>query len=141
MNDAKVSILLVDDRSENLLSLEALLACSDYELVSFRSGRDALREMEQRELAVVPLDVMISGRPVDERHKNATLEGRHALRSMLGTRPRGAGNCCCKPGAEDAEHRAIRANPKPVIKSHPALYSERPVCELRSIISDCTRCA
>jgi len=59
MNDAKVPILLVDDREANLLSLEALLASSDYELVSVRSGRDALREMEQREFAVVLLDVMM----------------------------------------------------------------------------------
>jgi PAS domain S-box-containing protein len=59
MNDATVPILLVDDRRANLLSLEALLACPAYELVSVLSGREALREMEQREFALVLLDVMM----------------------------------------------------------------------------------
>jgi PAS domain S-box-containing protein len=59
MNDAKVPILFVDDRRANLLSLEALLASPDYELVSVLSGRDALREMERREFALVLLDVMM----------------------------------------------------------------------------------
>ncbi len=57
--DTTVPILLVDDRRADLLSLEALLASPDYEIVSVGSGRDALREMEQREFAVVLLDAMM----------------------------------------------------------------------------------
>jgi hypothetical protein len=34
-----------------------------------------------------------------------------------------AGSDCGKPEAQDAEHRAIRANPKPIIQSHPARES------------------
>jgi hypothetical protein len=36
-----------------------------------------------------------------------------------------AGNGCCKPKADDAEQCAIRASPKPMIKSCPAQDSER----------------
>jgi PAS domain S-box-containing protein len=59
MNDTKIPILLVDDGRANLGSLETLLASSDYELVSVRSGRDALREIERREFAVALVDVLM----------------------------------------------------------------------------------
>ena len=59
MSDAKVPILLVDDQPANLLSLEAVLASSDYELVSAHTGQEALLEMDRREFGIVLLDVMM----------------------------------------------------------------------------------
>ncbi len=58
-DDPRVPVLLVDDRPANLLALEAVLASSDYELVSVRSGEDAHREVQRRDFAVVLLDVQM----------------------------------------------------------------------------------
>jgi signal transduction histidine kinase len=54
-----VNILLVDDRSENLLALEALLRPSGYNLVAARSGEEALRCVLRHEFAVILLDVQM----------------------------------------------------------------------------------
>ncbi|MBI4515664.1 MAG: response regulator [Deltaproteobacteria bacterium] len=55
-----VSLLLVDDRPENLLALEALLDHQrGYELVKAQSGREALRQVLARDFAVILLDVMM----------------------------------------------------------------------------------
>src|SRR5262249_58018874 len=53
----KVSILLVDDHSENLLALEALLSNLDQNLVRAESGIEALRLLLHREFALILLDV------------------------------------------------------------------------------------
>ncbi|MEO8521100.1 MAG: response regulator [Acidobacteriota bacterium] len=53
----RVDILLVDDHSENLLALEAILTDPSYRLVKARSGRDALREVLARDFALILLDV------------------------------------------------------------------------------------
>jgi len=45
-----VPVLLVDDRPENLLSLEELLAGQGYELVRALSGNEALRLMLKQDL-------------------------------------------------------------------------------------------
>ncbi len=52
-------VLLVDDSASNLMALEAILDSPDYQLVSARSGRDALLELERRQFAVVLLDVQM----------------------------------------------------------------------------------
>src|SRR5881275_3211036 len=57
----KISILLVDDRPEKLLALEAVLSDLPLELVRANSGRDALRCLLQREFAVILLDVNMPG--------------------------------------------------------------------------------
>ena len=57
----KVSLLLVDDRRENLVALEATLADLGHELVSVQSGPDALMQMLQRDFAVLVLDVNMPG--------------------------------------------------------------------------------
>ncbi|USG66653.1 response regulator [Brevibacillus ruminantium] len=57
----KVHILLVDDRKENLLSLEAVLDSPEYHLVSVQSGEEALRCMLNDEFACVLLDVQMPG--------------------------------------------------------------------------------
>jgi len=54
-----VPVLLVDDRPENLLSLEELLAGQGYELVRALSGNEALRLMLKQDFALVLLDVQM----------------------------------------------------------------------------------
>jgi PAS domain S-box-containing protein len=51
------SILLVDDAPSNLLYLRQVLAGPAYRLVTASSGAEALRHIEEREFAVVLLDV------------------------------------------------------------------------------------
>jgi signal transduction histidine kinase len=53
----EVKILLVDDRAENLLALESVLAGPGQMLVRATSGREALRHLLQEDFAVVLLDV------------------------------------------------------------------------------------
>ena len=50
-------ILLVDDRPNNLLALEAILADKGVDLVRATSGEDALRRLADRDFAVVLLDL------------------------------------------------------------------------------------
>jgi PAS domain S-box-containing protein len=54
-----VRILLVDDHPENLLALEGLLARPDYQIISARSGTEALKRVLQHDFAVILLDVMM----------------------------------------------------------------------------------
>jgi PAS domain S-box-containing protein len=53
------SVLLVDDRPENLVALEATLAPLDCELVSAASGAEALRHLMRDDFAVIVLDVQM----------------------------------------------------------------------------------
>ncbi len=53
----KVNILLVDDRPEKLLALEAVLRGLGQNLVQARSGKEALRCLLKQEFAVILLDV------------------------------------------------------------------------------------
>jgi PAS domain S-box-containing protein len=59
VNEKKVPILLVDDHRANLLSLEALLASPEYEIVSVTSGAEALAQLDRREFAVILLDLQM----------------------------------------------------------------------------------
>jgi PAS domain S-box-containing protein len=56
-----VDVLLVDDRQENLLALEAILDPLGLHLIRATSGEDALREVLRRDLAVILLDVQMPG--------------------------------------------------------------------------------
>jgi PAS domain S-box-containing protein len=56
---ATANILLVDDRTKNLLALEAILEPLGQTLVSVESGEAALRELLQREFACILLDVQM----------------------------------------------------------------------------------
>jgi PAS domain S-box-containing protein len=56
-----VEILLVDDREENLLALEAVLHNPGYRLVKASSGDAALRYLLDRSPAVILLDVQMPG--------------------------------------------------------------------------------
>ncbi|NLU73129.1 response regulator [Streptomyces sp. HNM0575] len=55
------SILIVDDMEENLVALEAVLGPLDQQLVTARSGEDALKAMLRQDFAVVLLDVLMPG--------------------------------------------------------------------------------
>jgi CheY-like chemotaxis protein len=57
----KARILLVDDRPENLVALEAILSTLDYALVRARSGDEALKALLTEEFAVILLDVSMPG--------------------------------------------------------------------------------
>jgi len=54
-----VSILLVDDRRENLVALEAVLEPLGHRLVSASSGIEALRELLREEFALILMDVQM----------------------------------------------------------------------------------
>jgi PAS domain S-box-containing protein len=55
------AILLVDDREDNLLALEAVLSPTGCRLVSARSGDEALRALLKDDFAVILLDVQMPG--------------------------------------------------------------------------------
>ncbi len=55
----RASVLLVDDRPENLLTLEAALSDLDVDLVRATSGPEALKQVLDRQFAVVLLDVQM----------------------------------------------------------------------------------
>jgi signal transduction histidine kinase/DNA-binding response OmpR family regulator len=57
----RIMILLVDDRPENLLAYQAILAELDLELVFARSGAEALKQVLAHEFALVLLDVNMPG--------------------------------------------------------------------------------
>src|SRR5262252_6722653 len=56
-----VQILIVDDRPEDLLAIEAILASTDYKLVHATSGPDALRCLLERDFALILVDVVMPG--------------------------------------------------------------------------------
>jgi len=57
LGDDRVSILLVDDRPDKLLALEAILGDLGQKMVRAYSGREALRALLQQDFAVILLDV------------------------------------------------------------------------------------
>jgi len=58
---APVEILLVDDRPENLLALEAILEPLNQTLIRAHSGDEALRKLLLHDFAVILLDVQMPG--------------------------------------------------------------------------------
>lgn len=57
----KANILLVDDRDENLVALEAILSSLDQNMIRARSGEEALRALLTNEFAVILLDIVMPG--------------------------------------------------------------------------------
>lgn len=55
--NGKVNILLVDDRKDKLLALNAVLAPLGQNIIEARSGKEALRQVLKNEFAVILMDV------------------------------------------------------------------------------------
>ena len=60
-NDEKINILLVDDRPENLLAIEAIIEKDEYNLVKASSGEEALKCLLKDKFALILLDVQMPG--------------------------------------------------------------------------------
>lgn len=80
MTDAPTSVLLVDDRPDNLLALEAVLEPLHIEIVRAASGEDALRAVLRHDFALIVLDVQMPGidgfetaRHIRERERTAAI--------------------------------------------------------------------
>jgi sigma-B regulation protein RsbU (phosphoserine phosphatase) len=74
------AVLLVDDRSENLLALEAVLEPLPCRLVAVTSGEEALKALLQDEFAVVLLDVQMPG--MDGFETAELIKGRERTRAV-----------------------------------------------------------
>ena len=60
MEDNAIKILLVDDKKENLLSLQVVLADRGYQFVEATSGKDALRILlKNQDFAIILMDVQM----------------------------------------------------------------------------------
>ncbi|TDW44614.1 phospho-acceptor domain-containing protein [Flavobacterium sp. 270] len=60
MGDSAIKILLVDDKKENLLSLQVILADRGYQFVEATSGKDALRILlKNQDFAIILMDVQM----------------------------------------------------------------------------------
>src|SRR6185295_5894971 len=57
----KPNLLLVDDRPENLLALEAILDDLEFNIVTANSGKEALRCLLKQDFALILLDVEMPG--------------------------------------------------------------------------------
>src|SRR5690349_5446522 len=74
----RTGVLVVDDRSEDLLVVDVVLASPRYDLVKVTSGSEALRHLLERDFAVVILDV------------HMPIMNGFELASMIRARPRSA---------------------------------------------------
>jgi CheY-like chemotaxis protein len=59
--DGRANILLVDDRADKLMALEAILASLGQNLLLAHSGTEALRLLLQQDFALIVLDVSMPG--------------------------------------------------------------------------------
>ena len=57
----RTNILLVDDRSENLIALQAVLEPLGHNLITAASGEEALKQLLTEEFSVILLDVQMPG--------------------------------------------------------------------------------
>lgn len=76
----QAKILLVDDRPENLLALEAVLSSLDQVLVRANSGEEALRALLKDEFALILLDAQMPG--MDGFETAARIKGRSRTKDV-----------------------------------------------------------
>ncbi len=76
----RAKILLVDDRPENLLALEAILTTLDQDLVRAESGEDALRALLKDDFALILLDAQMPG--MDGFETATRIKGRRRTKSV-----------------------------------------------------------
>ena len=57
--DTQTNVLLVDDRPENLIALEALLSSDIANYIKCHSGEEALKFLMKEECALILLDVQM----------------------------------------------------------------------------------
>jgi PAS domain S-box-containing protein len=80
LTDSSVAILLVDDREDGLLALEALLGNDKhYLLVKAKSGQEAIRAMDGHEFAMILMDVQMPGLDGFQTVERIRQNPRHAL--------------------------------------------------------------
>src|SRR5437867_3902158 len=59
---SEVKILLVDDRADNLISIESILSSQGYHFVKANSGRDALKVLlKEQDFTLILMDVKMPG--------------------------------------------------------------------------------
>jgi signal transduction histidine kinase/DNA-binding response OmpR family regulator len=75
----QINILLVDDKANNLLALESILAAPDRNLIRAQSGDEALRYLLDCDVAVILLDVHMPG--IDGLETAALIRGRERSRN------------------------------------------------------------
>jgi PAS domain S-box-containing protein len=61
MAGKKPKLLLVDDNAGNLLALQAVLGDADYDLISAKSGPQALELVKKHDVALILLDIQMPG--------------------------------------------------------------------------------
>ncbi len=76
----QIPILIVDDRPENLLTLEQVLGCPELEIVRAESGPAALEKTLDHEFALILLDVQMPG--MDGYETASLLRGNHGTKSI-----------------------------------------------------------
>jgi signal transduction histidine kinase len=59
--DSKPNILIVDDRPENIIAIHAVLNSPNYTLVEARSGEEALKQLLDKDFALILMDVQMPG--------------------------------------------------------------------------------
>lgn len=80
MTGQRPKVLIVDDRPDNLLVLEAILEPLPCELVRAGSGQEALRRLLHEDVAVILLDVQMPG--LDGYETARAIKGRERTRSI-----------------------------------------------------------
>ena len=83
MSTSRVEILIVDDRPENLLALEAVFSSTDYRLIRAYSGRDAFEACEVSEFAAIILDIQMPGMDGFEAAQKIRRSGRNKKTPIL----------------------------------------------------------
>jgi signal transduction histidine kinase/FixJ family two-component response regulator len=76
----KLDILLIDDRPENLVALEALLTSPDYNLVKATSGEAALKHLLEGSPALILMDIQMPG--LDGFETAALIKGNERTRNI-----------------------------------------------------------